>query len=161
MGLRLRGGIAALCELPLGNHIGAAAPNKPAMLAGSSVAACHNAATDIAFQCEQTLGRIQQVQNLGAQYHSQPDGHAVFATTAFAFTLPHRSAASAASSRPFCIRFNSSLQPRRQHYGFTLPYRTAATLDIGPPAKSYPSGSHTRLSTNHFQFARSRLCYLP
>ena len=58
-------------------------------------------------------------------------------------------------SLPFCVRFNEPLRRRRQHYGFTSPYRHAATLDNGPLAKSYPCGSHTRLSSNHFQSARA------
>ena len=62
-------------------------------------------------------------------------------------------------SLPFCVRFNEPLRRRRQHYGFTSPYRHAATLDNGPLAKSYPCGSHTRLSSNHFQSARALHCY--
>jgi hypothetical protein len=62
-------------------------------------------------------------------------------------------------SLPFWVRFNEPLQMRRQHYGFTTSYRFAATLDTGPLAKSYPRGSHTRLSSNHFQSARASLCY--
>ena len=39
------------------------------------------------------------------------------------------------------------------------PYKLAATLDTEPLAKSYSDGISPRLSTNHFQSARSRLCY--
>lgn len=60
-------------------------------------------------------------------------------------------------SLPFCVRFNEKLRSRRQHYGFTYPYSFAATLDTEPPAKSYSGGCHTRLSSNHFQSARSPL----
>jgi hypothetical protein len=45
------------------------------------------------------------------------------------------------SSLPFCVRFN---EPVTKH---------AATLDTEPLAKSYPGGSRTHLSINHFQFA--------
>jgi hypothetical protein len=49
------------------------------------------------------------------------------------------------SSLPFCVRFNAAVA------------RRAATLDTGPVASSYPRGVSTRLSTNHFQSARSSL----
>lgn len=62
-------------------------------------------------------------------------------------------------SLPFWARFNEPLRRRRQHYGFTTSYSFAATLDTGPLAKSYPCGSHTRLSSKHFQSARALLCY--
>ena len=42
------------------------------------------------------------------------------------------------SSLPFCVRFNVSVT------------RHAATLDTRLVSNSYPSGSHTHLSTNHF-----------
>lgn len=45
------------------------------------------------------------------------------------------------TSRPFCVRFNVAVT------------RHPATLDTGPQATSYPGGSPTRLSINHFQFA--------
>ena len=63
-------------------------------------------------------------------------------------------------SLPFCVRFNEKLRLRRQHYGFTYPYSFAATLDTEPRAKSYSGGSHTRLSSNHFQSARALHCSL-
>jgi hypothetical protein len=62
-------------------------------------------------------------------------------------------------SLPFCVRFNEPLRRRRQHYGFTSPYRHAATLDTEPLAKSYPGGNRTRLSSNHFRAARAPRCY--
>jgi hypothetical protein len=49
------------------------------------------------------------------------------------------------SSTSFCVRFNAPVA------------RLAATLDTGPVASSYPRGIPTRLSTNHFQSARSSL----
>ena len=61
-------------------------------------------------------------------------------------------------SLPFWARFNEPLRLRRQDYGFTDSYRFAATLDNGPLAKSYPCGSLTRLSSNHFQSARATDC---
>ena len=61
--------------------------------------------------------------HFGAQYHSQ-SGRPVHS-----------------SSLPFCVRFN---EPVTKH---------AATLDTEPLAKSYPGGSRTHLSINHFQFA--------
>ena len=60
-------------------------------------------------------------------------------------------------SLPFCVRFNEALRDvarLRLH----APYRLAATLDTEPLAKSYSGGSRTRLSSNHFQSARSPLC---
>ena len=51
-------------------------------------------------------------------------------------------------SLPFCVSFNASVT------------RHAATLDTRPVANSYPGGSHTHLSTNHFQYARAPLCSL-
>ena len=59
---------------------------------------------------------------------------------------------------PLCVRLSVPLRMRRQHYGFTPSYRFAATLDTGPLAKSYPCGSLTRLSSNHFQSARACDC---
>lgn len=38
------------------------------------------------------------------------------------------------------------------------PYKHAATLDTEPVATSYSGGSPTRLSSKHFQYARSPLC---
>ena len=46
------------------------------------------------------------------------------------------------SSLPSCVRFNMAVT------------RHAATLDTGPVANGYPGGVPTRLSPNHFQFAR-------
>lgn len=64
-------------------------------------------------------------------------------------------------SLPFWARFNEPLRRRRQYYGFTRSYRFAATLDTGPLAKSYPRGSHTRLSSKHFQSARACIVLPP
>ena len=47
------------------------------------------------------------------------------------------------TSLPFCVRFNVTIT------------RHAATLDTEPLAKSYSDGNHTRLFSNHFQYARS------
>ncbi len=41
------------------------------------------------------------------------------------------------------------------------PETLAATLDTGSLAGSYSGGVHTRWSSNHFQFARSRDCHPP
>jgi len=40
-----------------------------------------------------------------------------------------------------------------------VPYTTAATLDTGRVASAYPGGSHTRLSSSHFQSARAFFGY--
>jgi len=40
------------------------------------------------------------------------------------------------------------------------PYTLAATLDTKPLARSYSGGVCTRLSTNHFRFARARFGYV-
>ena len=61
-------------------------------------------------------------------------------------------------SLPFWARFNEPLRRRRQDYGFTTSCRFASTLDTGPLAKSYPCGSLTRLSANHFQSALACDC---
>ena len=53
-------------------------------------------------------------------------------------------------SLPFWVRFKIRLR--------LTPYTHPATLDTGPLAKSYPCGSHTRLSSNHFQSARAFFC---
>lgn len=36
--------------------------------------------------------------------------------------------------------------------------KQAATLDTEPRAKSYSGGSHTHLSSNHFQYAHGPIC---
>jgi hypothetical protein len=96
------------------------------------------AARDIAFQHAQTLGKIQQIQNFGAHVvHRREATPGRFTLTTFLGTLQR------------------TTSKRRQDYGFTTSYRFAATLDTGPLAKSYPRGSHTRLSSNHFQSARA------
>ena len=74
--------------------------------------------------------------DFGAQYHSQPGGHA-------RSVHPHVLSVYAS---------NSDFD--------TLPYTLPATLDTGPLAKSYPGGITSRLSTSHFQFARSPVGYL-
>ncbi len=61
-------------------------------------------------------------------------------------------------SLPFWARFNEKLRTRRQHYGFTHTYKFAAILNTGPLAKSYPRGILPRLSSKHFQSARSPHC---
>ena len=74
--------------LLLGEDDGAAAPNNPAPLAGSSLAACRNAARDIAFQHAHTLGRIQQIQNFGAHVvHRRKATPGRFTLTTFLGTL--------------------------------------------------------------------------
>jgi hypothetical protein len=52
------------------------------------------------------------------------------------------------TSLPFCVRFNVTVT------------RRAATLDTEPLAKSYSDWIHTRLFSNHFQYARSWQGYL-
>ena len=101
-----------------------------------------NAARDIAFQREQTLGRIQQIQNFGAHViHRREATPGRFTLTTFLCTLQR-----ATSKTLPALRLHAS-------------YRHAATLDTGPLAKSYPRGIRPRLSSNHFQSARSRNCY--
>lgn len=78
--------------------------------------------------------------DFGAQYHSQPDGHA-------------------RSVHPRVLSVYASTLDFRGVPGYpTLcrPYTSAATLDTEPLARSYSGGVHTRLSSNHFQFARAR-----
>ena len=42
--------------------------------------------------------------------------------------------------------------------GVASPYSQSATLDTKPLAKSYLGGSRSELSSNHFQYARARIC---
>ena len=61
-----------------------------------------------------------------------------------------------ATPGPFILAFFlCTLQPATSAWPYTL----AATLDTGPLAGSYPGGIRTRLSTNHFQYARATDCY--
>ena len=79
-----------------------------------------SAARDIAFQHAQTLGRIQQVQNFGAHVvHRREATPGRFTLTTFLYTLQLPTSAQA-------------------------PDTTAATLDTGPRARSYPGGIPTR-----------------
>jgi hypothetical protein len=71
--------------------------------------------------------------DFGAQYHSQPDGHA-------------------RSVHPRVL----SVYASTSDFG-SSPYTLAVTLDTGPLARSYPGGIYPRLSSNHFQFARPPL----
>ena len=115
---------------------GRATPGLPSQLA-------INAARDIAFQREQTLGRIQQIQNFGAHViHRREATPGRFTLTTFLCTLQR-----ATSKTSPALRLHAS-------------YRHAATLDTGPLAKSYPRGNSPRVSSNHFQSARSPLCSL-
>lgn len=83
-----------------------------------------DATSDIAFQHLNTLGRVREIRNFGAQYHSRAGSQPVHS-----------------SSLPFCVRFN------------VVVTKHAATLDTGLVANDYPGGIPTRLSSNHFQFA--------
>jgi len=94
-----------------------------------------NAARSIAFQHAQTLGSIRQVQNFGAHaVHRRGATPGRFTLTTFLCTL----------QLPISAR---------------VPYTTAATLDTGRVASAYPGGSHTRLSSSHFQSARAFFGY--
>ena len=73
-------------------------------------------------------------QDFGAQYHSQPDGHA-------------------RSVHPRVL----SVYASTSDFG-SSPYTLAATLDTEPLARSYSGGIYPRLSSNHFQFARPPDC---
>jgi len=73
--------------------------------------------------------------DFGAQYHSQPDGHA-------------------RSVHPRVL----SVYASTSDFG-SSPYTLAATLDTEPLARSYSGGIYPRLSSNHFQFARPTFCY--
>ena len=53
-------------------------------------------------------------------------------------------------SLPFWVRFKTRLR--------LTPYTHPATLDTGRAANAYPRGIYPRLSSNHFQSARSRHC---
>ena len=81
-------------------------------------------------------------QDFGAQYHSQPDGHARSVhprvLSVYASTLDF---GGVSGYHPLCC-----------------PYTNAARLDTEPLARSYSGGVRTRLSTNHFQSARPTLC---
>ena len=87
---------------------------------------------DIAFQREQTLGRIQQKQD--HVYCVVAGLNTVQGSTVSRYLL---------TSLPFCVRFNVAVT------------RHAATLDTGPVANSYPRGIRTHLFSNHFQYARA------
>jgi len=80
--------------------------------------------------------------DFGAQYHSQPDGHARSVhprvLSVYASTLDF---GGVSGYHPLC-----------------RPYTNAATLDTEPLARSYSGGVHTRLSSNHFQSARATDC---
>lgn len=82
--------------------------------------------------------------DFGAQYHSQPDGHA-------------------RSVHPRVLSVYASTLDFGGVSGYHplgRPYTIAATLDTEPLARSYSGGVHTRLSSNHFQFARASDCYV-
>jgi len=101
---------------------------------GSSRAACQHAAKDVAFQHAQTLGRIQQIQNFGAHVVHRPEATpGRFTLTTFLGTLQDTTSAN-------------------------TPYTHPATLDTGRVVSAYPGGIPTRLSSDHFQSARSSVC---
>ena len=101
---------------------------------GSPMTTRHDASSMLPSGMHTPWAESVRYKDFGAQYRSQPDGHA------------------------------RSVHPRiRSVYASTndfgyVPYTLAATLDTGPLAKSYPGGSPTRLSSNHFQSARSSDC---
>ena len=111
------------------------------MTAGASLTACQNAARDIAFQREQALGRVQQIQNFGAHVvHRREATPGRFTLTTFLCTLQRGT-----SKTSPALRLHAS-------------YRHAATLDTKSLAKSYSDGSHPRLSSSHFLSATASIC---
>ena len=81
--------------------------------------------------------------DFGAQYHSQPDGHA---------RSVHPRVLSVYAST---VDFGGV----SGDHSLCRPYTNAATLDTEPLARSYSGGILTRLSANHFQFARAPFSY--
>ena len=106
---QLRGGRAALCELPLGEPSGAAAPNNPAPLAGSSLATCHKRGERYCLPACTNLG----------QDPTDTKFHSFGAKPLMSFTAD-RPLSVDSPSLPLCVRFNVPLRRRCQHYGFTL-----------------------------------------
>ncbi len=86
--------------------------------------------SNIAFNVADRLGRIQKDTNISR------------------LNTVHRWAPNPvdSSSLPFCVRFN-------RRFNGKATYTPAATLDTGLGASDYPGGVHTRLLSNHFQFA--------
>ena len=73
-----------------------------------------------------------------------------------------------------CCFFDTNTQEHRLQSASTLdfggasgcrslcrPYTNTATLDTEPRARSYSGGVSSRLSSNHFQYARASFCSSP